>query len=321
MKRQCTGTGGQGNTRSLTPVRARSYVFTLNNYKDEDIEHLKAADCKYLVFGKEVGEQGTNHLQGTIQYKNAKVFSTVKKDVGERAHIEICKSLLDSVKYCKKDGDWFEKGQVPTDGGVNEKERWELALKEAQETGVCSDAQIQFKYRNVIKKHHEDHILSRELQPLQNLDNVWIWGASGVGKSKLARTFGEESNTGSSATASPADADSGVVPQARLSPRWQSFAEGGGGSLYDKRLNKWWDGYTDEPTVLLDDFDKRHDYLIHYLKRWADHYPFPAEIKGGSKVIRPKRIIVTSNWNPEDIWKDENDLEPIRRRFKFIHMI
>jgi len=47
--------------------------------------------------------------------------------------------------------------------------------------------------------------------------------------------------------------------------------------------NKWWDGYSGQRVVLLEDF--RHADLADYLKIWTDRYPFTAEIKGGT--VRP----------------------------------
>jgi len=42
--------------------RSRNFVFTLNNYTTEEVELVKEWDCKYLIFGKEIGESGTPHL-------------------------------------------------------------------------------------------------------------------------------------------------------------------------------------------------------------------------------------------------------------------
>lgn len=92
------------------------------------------------------------------------------------------------------------------------------------------------------------------------LQNFWLWGEPGVGKSSLAR---------------------------------RRYPE-----LFDKSLNKWWDGYQHETTVLLDDFGLEHACLGHYVKRWADHYPFKAETKGGTSNVRPIYILVTSNYHP-----------------------
>lgn len=89
--------------------------------------------------------------------------------------------------------------------------------------------------------------------------------------------------------------------------------------FYDKMANKWWDGYQNQPYVLIDDFDKKHEVLGYHLKRWADKYPFTAEIKGSARSIRPKLICVTSNWHPRDIFHESEVLEPILRRFKVVH--
>jgi len=69
--------------------------------------------------------------------------------------------------------------------------------------------------------------------------------------------------------------------------------------ILNKNSNKWWDGWTnDHKAALIEDLDT--DCLGHYLKIWADKYPFQAETKGSSKhSIRPKAIYITSNYRPD----------------------
>lgn len=123
------------------------------------------------------------------------------------------------------------------------------------------------------------------LPSIDHLNNRWIYGPTGTGKSRGVRES---------------------VPAA---------------DLFNKAINKWWDGYNGQPVVLLDDFGKEHAVLGHYLKQWADHYAFQAETKGGSIRIRPRELIVTSNYHPKELWDDPQILEPILRRFDLIHHV
>jgi hypothetical protein len=61
-------------------------------------------------------------------------------------------------------------------------------------------------------------------------------------------------------------------------------------------------------------------WLGSFLKIWADRYPFSPEVKGSHmKKIRPKKIIVLSNYTPEEVFTSDQDLLPIKRRFKIVH--
>lgn len=85
--------------------RARRWSFTLNNYTEEEIAHITHQnDCKWCI-GMEEGEEGTKHLQGYVEIPNAKAFKTMKKRIGERAHIApAIKSRQANLNYCRKDG-------------------------------------------------------------------------------------------------------------------------------------------------------------------------------------------------------------------------
>lgn len=67
---------------------------------------------------------------------------------------------------------------------------------------------------------------------------------------------------------------------------------------------------------------KGSTWIGDFLKEWADIYPFNAEFKGGSftKGIRPKVLIVTSNYTPKELFPDPNVHLPIYDRFKMVEM-
>ena len=73
---------------------------------------------------------------------------------------------------------------------------------------------------------------------------------------------------------------------------------------FTKPFTKWWDGFQEDnpghQVVILDDLHPKWSGK-ELLKNWADRFAFMAEIKGGSMLIRPKRIIITSNYTPDQV--------------------
>lgn len=101
--------------------RARNYQFTLNNYTEEHeiLLHRMYVDghASYIMYGKEVGEQGTPHLQGYINFKNGKTLTAaakfVAKCIGKQPHMEIVRKLIAMETYNKKGGEVVEHGVSP----------------------------------------------------------------------------------------------------------------------------------------------------------------------------------------------------------------
>lgn len=124
-------------------MTSRRWCWTLNNYQDEDITLLQsvAADLessgvRYLVWGFEIGEQGTPHLQGYVEFCSTKRMTGVKKTFGlARMHCEIAKGTgLQNREYCSKDGLFEEHGEMRS---ARQGKRSDLdAVKEAIDDGM-----------------------------------------------------------------------------------------------------------------------------------------------------------------------------------------
>jgi len=85
--------------------RSRRWSFTLNNYTEEEITHITHYNDHMWCVGVEVGENGTPHLQGYIEIPNGKTLKTMKKIIGNRAHLEpAIKHKEANLIYCRKNG-------------------------------------------------------------------------------------------------------------------------------------------------------------------------------------------------------------------------
>lgn len=98
--------------------KAKRWVFTLNNYTDEHLAALAAVECIYVVYGKELAPStGTPHLQGFIVFTNARRRSALVADIGGGHWLPANGTSAQASVYCKKDGDFTERGVLPLNQG------------------------------------------------------------------------------------------------------------------------------------------------------------------------------------------------------------
>lgn len=259
--------------------RVRNWCFTVNNYSKDDLERLSEVQVGYIVYGFEVGESGTPHLQGYVELLNPKSMSATKKYLGVECHLEARKGTgLQASDYCKKGEEYVERGELKNPNGVT-KQYKEIVdhikdgrgLRELVEDGASLHI-LQYA-RNIIPLLEEGRNFKTQVW--------WLHGATGTGKSRYCHE---------------------MYPEAY----WKS------------PTTKWWDGYDGQDVVVVDDYRKDFCTFAELL-RLCDRYPLQVEYKGGTRQFRPKVLVFTSPKSWEDWWlgRTDEDLAQLKRRIEY----
>lgn len=260
---------------------ARNCCWTLNNYTDDDLKQIEAWDCKYVIYGMEKGEQGTPHLQGYVEWRRPKEWKSLK-NLHARIHWEARKGKQEqAILYCKKGeqpSDEFKKlGALGANFGKNAKiyERGDMGqqgarsdLEEVAKAVLNKEPiqQIAAKFPVQYIKYHKgiDRLVETQMVPRSAAPYVeWRWGPAGRGK-----------------TSEPAERHKD--------------------SFYIKDGTSWWQNYTQQEAIIIDDFDGK--WPFRDLLRLLDEQPYQGQTKGGYVHINSPYIYITCEYPPEHFW-------------------
>lgn len=91
---------------TLIQMAAKNWCFTLNNWNDIDEVKLDTmflhGHFNYIVWGREMAQTGTPHLQGYVQLKKKLRLNQVRQLISPRAHLEISRGSPDmAARYCR----------------------------------------------------------------------------------------------------------------------------------------------------------------------------------------------------------------------------
>lgn len=106
-----------GNTKSKSPKKrqssAKRWCFTLNNWTQEEYDSIVAfckngSNVSSFIIGKEIGKEGTPHLQGYMELVVKKRLEE-NKELNKRISWRIAKGTRQqNGVYCSKDGDYIK---------------------------------------------------------------------------------------------------------------------------------------------------------------------------------------------------------------------
>lgn len=257
--------------------RAKVWCFTLNNYTNDDENALQDIEIAiYILYGREVGENGTPHLQGMVEFPIRKTFNQVKAINGlQRAHIEVCYNPQASVEYCKKDGDVFERGELSRGQGRRSD------LDETMDRLVSNSLSPMDWLRR--GRNLTVAMFEHDRQTIPHVRDIRVkvyWGPTGTGKTYSAIDF-----------------------------------DGGDYYIYNREANggNWFDGYRGESRLIIDEFNPSQ-FPINNLKRLLDCYKIMLPVKGGFVWGKFTEVIITSNYSPADWYIGTTDKDAIDRR-------
>lgn len=238
---------------------------TLNNYTEADIEWLRGLECTRMVCSKEVGDNGTPHLQFAVTFRRSYSMAALKKLHGG-VHWEFTQHTQD-MNYCRKrdgeliiDRDERRKGARTDIADARETARVTNSMRVVME-GAVSMQSVQIAEKWLVYNERK--------RPLDiDIEVHWRYGPPGIGKTR---------------------------------PIWDKY---GVNNIFTPTSYKWWQGYDGHDIVLIDEFRgdwcKLRELLI-----LLDRYPYTVECKNGSRQIQARKWYITSCKCPWTVYKAE----------------
>lgn len=215
----------EGNTKKpLSQAYQYSHLaFTFNNYKNRDIEMLKAVfdeKCYKYVFQEEIGAEGTPHLQGTISpHKRAR---WTEFGLSKKIHWEYpVKDVAASYDYCCDINKRKPGGKV-----ISKNHKWEEEIK------------IELDYNDWQKE-----IISMIQLKAHKRNIYWYYGEQGAGKTQLQKYL-IKNHGAILLSGKPSDMKNGIIEYQKTNKRLPKIILSNIG--FDKDLAKiHYSGYED----------------------------------------------------------------------------
>lgn len=274
-------------------LRSRNFQVTLNEIDlypqlKENLTHLP--NINYYISAMEYAPTtGHPHIHIYLQFTKP-VIIPFKKLLG--SHLEKCRGTpAQNVLYVKKDGRVMDEvGELRT----NEETRFPT-IASVKEMTKEEREELPIQYYNIIQKINdiESNIMSVDSFYKPEIKVYYIWGPSGIGKTKLVMKMIKERNI----------------------------------DFFDevKHVGDFWQGISGETTTALyDDFRDSHMKASEFIN-FIDYNVHNLNTKFGFKKNNYDLIFITSVQNPDNLYKNlqNSDPEPSaqwRRRLSVIHL-
>lgn len=246
-------------------------------------------DMNYLIYQKELcPTTNKEHFQCYVEFYKKKTIMGCKKYFDNTTHIEIRRGTQEqAIEYCSKEDTKIDRLQIFGIPAGGQGSRTDLSnLIEAMKQGAEIDdiyelyPEMCIKYNNGVHKYM-NYMYKKHLKSWRPVETTVIIGKAGGGKTKYVYDNHNYND---------------------IFKLTESMVCGD---------RVWWDGYSNEKVLLIDDFNGWIKYKT--LLNMLDGYPLLVQNKGGSVYVQYERVYITTN-EKVDTWYHE--IEALKRRIK-----
>lgn len=246
--------------------RERNWLITVNNWTEKDYTLALLAPYRYIIIGRERGENNVPHLQIYLELINGMSFEVLKRKYFPRAHLEKRFGTAKQARdYCAKEHS-YEYGSLSAQGKRSDlllaKDLLDkgISIREALESEMITSTATLASYEK-LQKYYTVHRTRPRV--------FWIYGPGGSGKTNKA-------------------------------------FELCGSDVFRADLIKegWFDGYDRHRSVIVDDLeiDRDDKKAFGLLLSLLDCYPLKVNVKGTSASFCAETIVITCQKAPWHIW-------------------
>lgn len=271
---------GNNTPRKCATKRSRSFYVTC--WEKPTFDELSMS---YMIYGKELcPETGREHWHCWLRFHNAKTIKAGLKYLPEGTwNIDQRGTNEECWAYITKDGDYKEFGNRPSQGQRNDllKVASDISSGTTVDEITMNDPVLYHQYGRTLNKLED--LRMRNIFRTEMTKGYWYYGSTGTGKSHKA---------------------------------FENYHPSTHYVLIND--NGWWDGYTQQEVVIINDFRGwlNYDLLLQLVDKW----PMSVKRRGREPIpFISKKIIITSSLSPDEVYHNraENDkIEQLLRRFE-----
>lgn len=282
----------------------RNAVFVLNNYTEEEEQRLRERlPYQYLLYGYEVGESGTPHLQGYVEFTKRMVFTKLQ-EICPRAHWERADGgQRANINYIKNNPE-IPNPKIWEDGTPKKSLQVRPFLKELKKEiakGADLATLIDKEYIKTAGELKAALYLMPFFEPRRCFKStvIWLYGETGLGKTKTAMEIAASLE------------HPGKHPYVKCH--------------YDPSNINWYCGYDGNNTMIFDNVRAPFFRDFSGVLQLLDRYPYSLPYKGGNRQLKARYIFITAPFEPAHYIPKgvafDSDLSQLLRRIEYIYEV